>query len=190
MSTQYAAAWSEHSTRIAQRQSVLQMYLAAAGVVYGYYFAKSPGERAPMAPFFTAAVTAITFGSAALMLLHNIVIKKLTEFMMKCENRAAETLKAQGRRINPLYFCDEDGYGIARFHERQRLLHRGVLVVLLGAINGYAICETWATDWKPGINPVGWCVASAFCLLSMVLMVIDVIWAKLRRNKGRLRPSK
>ncbi|MGA2808997.1 MAG: hypothetical protein ABSE87_12755, partial [Terracidiphilus sp.] len=129
MSTQYAAAWSEHSTRIAQRQSVLQMYLAAAGVVYGYYFAKSPGERAPMAPFFTAAVTAITFGSAALMLLHNIVIKKLTEFMMKCENRAAETLKAQGRRINPLYFCDEDGYGIARFHERQRLLHRGVLVV-------------------------------------------------------------
>jgi hypothetical protein len=179
LSAQYAAAWSEHSTRIAQRQSVIQMYLAAAGVIYGYYFSKSASERAQMAAFFTAAITAITLGSSALMCMHNRVIMKLTEFMMKCEYRAAQSLKAQDRKINLFYFCDKEGYKIARFHEKQRRLHRTVLVLLLGATNGYAIFETWTSDWKTGISPIGSWVALAFCLLSMVFMVFDMFLVRL-----------
>jgi hypothetical protein len=160
----YSAAWSEHNLRIEQRQSVLQMYLGAAGVIYGFYFLSPVADKSEMGAFLTISITVLTLASSLLMYLHNRVISQLTNFMKKCERCAAQEIEASGGQIDLFYFCARNTKKMQPFHERQRLYQRLVLAGILGGTNGYAIYLTWNK------NPVTTAVSTVLCALAVFLM--------------------
>jgi hypothetical protein len=160
----YSAAWSEHNLRIEQRQSVLQMYLGAAGVVYGFYFLSASADKSEMGAFLTISITVLTLASSLLMYLHNRVISQLTNFMNRCEKCSAREIEKSGGAIDLFYFYAGDTKKMQPFHERQRLYQRLVLAGILGGTNGYAIYLTWNK------NPVTTAVSTVLCALAVFLM--------------------
>jgi hypothetical protein len=160
----YSAAWSEHNLRIEQRQSVLQMYLGAAGVIYGFYFLSPAADKSEMGAFLTISITILTLASSLLMYLHNRVISQLTNFMKKCEKCAAQQIEASGGETDLFYFYARDTRKMDPFHERQRLYQRLVLAGILGGTNGYAIYLTWNK------NPATTTVSTVICALAIFLM--------------------
>jgi len=151
------------------------MYLAVAGVIYGYYFSRNAGERANIEVLFIGGITAITLASSLLMCMHNRVIGELTVFMMRCEECAAQSIKARGGKVNLFYFYDDETGKLARFHTEQRMAHRCLLAALLGLTNGYAI---YCTSSGPDDHLASW-VAGGICLLAMFLMVFDIFFERL-----------
>jgi len=154
--------------RIAQRQSVLQMYLTVAGVIYGYYFLSNGANKHDIEAFFTVGITAITLGSSALMCMHNRVIKQLTDFMMRCEKCSAQSIAACGGKTSLFYFCAPDAKKMEPFHLKQRWYHRLVLAGILSGTNGYAIYATWNKD--AGITAV----SLIACVVAVIFMLSDM----------------
>jgi len=142
--SRYQAAWNEHGVRIGQRQSVIQLYLTVAGVIYGFWFTKRDvSEVNQIDMFLVIAVTLITAASSALVWMHNRVIQKLTHFMKDCEACESVSIEAAGGPVNLFYFCTRDSARdvpeVDRFHLRQRRFHRAVFYVILIATNALAI---------------------------------------------------
>ena len=162
--SRYSAAWSEHNLRIEQRQSVLQMYLGAAGVVYGFYFLSAAADKSEMGAFLTISITVLTLASSLLMYLHNLVISQLTYFMKRCEKCSAQEIEAGGGAVDLFYFYASDTKKMQPFHERQRLYQRLVLAGILGGTNGYAIYLTWNK------NPATTAISTILCVLAVFLM--------------------
>jgi len=164
LSSQYQAAWGEHSVRIAQRQSVLQFYLATVGVIYTLWFThlgKVDGA------YVSLAITVITLASSCLMAIHNRVIHELTDFMKRCEQHSAPSIqRANG---SPALFYFYDGHcDVNKFHLVQRWYQRIVLACVLLGSNGFAIYATW--DLRPSIS-----VASLLlCAVAFGVMFMDL----------------
>lgn len=149
LANRYQAAWNENATRIAQRQAALQIYLLTAGVMFGFRYSGNRTEQ--IEDFFAVGMTLITYGCAAIMLMHNRVMGQLLRFMARCEKSAMASIEAQGRiadevetsTINLFYFYSKKTKGLDLFHETQRKLHRIVLSAILGVTNGAAIFVAW-----------------------------------------------
>jgi hypothetical protein len=164
LGSRYQAAWGEHATRVAQRQSVIQMYLAVAGVIYGFWLAS---DKTQTFKFFTGPITVITFFTSLLIWMHNRVMQQLTDFMKRCEQSAGLSIELQAcGQIHLFYFCDKDKINPDVFHKRQRLLHRCVLALILGATNAAAICYSWAN-----IDDLAKVAASVTCALSIFITI-------------------
>jgi hypothetical protein len=138
----YQAAWNEHGVRVAQRQSVAQMYLAATAILFGFWFQKSEPERDGLAGFLVGAVSFLTLSSAAMIWVHNRVMQHLSRFMSDCEMAASKSIEAEGNGVNLFYFCDPSKGRVKRFHAEQRSRHRIVLMLILVTTNGTAL---WLT---------------------------------------------
>ncbi len=145
----YQAAWSEHSTRVAQRQAVVQMYLTTAGVIFGFWFTHNPsgGNQAQVDKFLTVGITILTFCSSLLMWLHNRVMFQLSNFMKNCEKSSAQSINQCGGGVNLFYFYDKDSKEsgpkeVDRFHLHQRRYNRAVLAFIFSVTNIYAITLT------------------------------------------------
>lgn len=137
----YSAAWVEHGTRITQRQAVMQMYLTAAGVVYGYWLTNRGKPEIDI--FLAIAITLLTVCSSALIWMHNRVLQHLTTFMKNCEKCASRSIEAHGGSINLFYFYNKASGEVDAFHRKQRWYQRIVLYSILTATNGLAIVLTW-----------------------------------------------
>jgi len=164
LSRRYQAAWGEHSVRIAQRQSVLQLYLATVGVIYTLWFTHLGKVDSA---HISLAITVITLASSCLMAMHNRVIHQLTDFMKRCEQHSAPSIKcADG---SPALFYFYDGHdGVNKFHLIQRWYQRIVLACVLLGSNGFAIYATW--DLHPSIS-----VASLLlCGVAFGVMFMDL----------------
>jgi hypothetical protein len=172
LANRYSAAWIEHGTRVAQRQSVIQMYLTAAGVIFGFWFTSK--NRDDLSTFFTIAVTALTLSSASLIWMHNRVMQHLTWFMKNCEQYASKSIKACGPSIDLFYFSHDGSDTVKSFHSTQRTLHRIVLSVILATTNLSAIVFTWNK-----IHPI----ISAMCLLSVAAAII-ILFLNLRDDRS------
>lgn len=130
LATQYQSAWNEHNVRITQRQAVIQTYLTAAGVIYGFWFNKQD-----TAPFFLAAsITFLTLASSVLIWAHNRVIQKLANFLNDCERLAL------GSSHRKLFYW---GHENPKFHHNlrhpQRLALYCILIVTDVAALGLAL---------------------------------------------------
>ena len=81
----YHAAWLEHGTRIAQRQNIVQVYLATAGIIFGFYFHNSGSSSSgpDINYFLLFGVTLLTVVCTLLLSMHYQVIQKLCGFMTK-----------------------------------------------------------------------------------------------------------
>ena len=172
---------SEQCTRITQRQGVIQIYLTAAGVIFGFWVSNHKAHVAANAlidatksidparlseaanavidatnavidRLLAWGVTALTCYSTALVIMHNLIIQELTEFMSLCEYHARGTIKKSGSGTNDLFYFhnavhDKEPVGspapsrddivgkVFTFHSNHRLMHRLILVLILGITN-------------------------------------------------------
>ena len=138
LAARYQSAWSEHGARVAQRQAVIQMYLTAAGVIYGFWFTSS---KLGINTFLITSITLLTVCSSALIWTNNRVMRQLSHFLRHCERHAAESEKP-GPASN-LYFFYDETTGVRAFHLQHKWLHRSVISLILLATNLIAIVITW-----------------------------------------------
>ena len=88
LGSRYSAAWIEHGTRVTQRQNCIQIYLASAGIVFGFYALADAEKQKAMAPLLMVGVSFLTIASAMLIHMHLRVMQRLCDFMMRCEKHA------------------------------------------------------------------------------------------------------
>lgn len=75
---------------MAQRQSVIQIYMTVVIAIFGFYFSQqsSPKPFSTLPEFFLLSITMMTFISCSLIGVHDRVITKLKRFMATCEQQA------------------------------------------------------------------------------------------------------
>jgi hypothetical protein len=171
LANRYQAAWGEHAMRIAQRQSVMQMYLTAVGVIFGFYFTHLNSVSAqtnvrdvvPMNEFLAMAVTFITVISSFLVLTHNRVMENLIRFMKNCERCASETITADGGHETGLFYFYDGEKVVAKFHHSHRMFVRFLFCFIFLVTNSSAIYLAWKIDpWIKILCIVMLIVASLF----------------------------
>jgi hypothetical protein len=141
LAARYQAAWAEHTARVAQRQNVLEFYLATAGVIFGYWFLS--GKRDDLDVFVAVSVTITTCCASLLMSIHNRVLQHLCNFMKDCERACAVSIRGCGEaKVDLFYFWKDGTDEVDDFHRHQRYFHRAVLALILFATNLFAILET------------------------------------------------
>jgi len=178
LGNRYSSAWLEHSTRIAQRQNVVQIYITATGVMFGFFFSKSPLEPdSNVYLFLIVGVTFLTVVCSVFLWLHHRVMQHLLTFMKDCEQQAAaEQAKSSGNHTKYLfYFCSQtDNKNVDSFHSTQRCIHRIVLSLILIAANSYAIALCWDH------------VENKYSIVAIIILVAAVIcpYFDLSRDSG------
>jgi hypothetical protein len=134
----YHAAWLEHGTRITQRQNVIQIYLATAGIIFGFYFhatTNSTGQTEAISYFLLLGITFLSLSHASMIWMHNRVIQNLCSFMMKCEKHFQSAIKAEGGDTNDLfYFFDANNGKVPPFHVKQRIMNRIVSSIIFAVV--------------------------------------------------------
>lgn len=169
----YHAAWLEHGTRVTQRQHVVQMYLTAVAVVFGFYF-HADSKDVALCIFLIAGVTLMTGFTSLQLWLHNRALQHLGTFLYRCEQAAAASIREQARDGASLfYFSSPDGSGVDPFHGRQRSAHRAVHAAILIAANGAAGTLGCIELRRLGQSSVAWGAAAfvALCTLPATLLL-------------------
>ena len=139
----YHAAWVEHGTRVAQRQHCVQIYLASVAGLFVLYAAAN-GKQPGAAPYLFVGVSFLTSATASLVYMHLRVMQRLCEFMRRCEKHAEQDIRQQASGTEELfYFYDPKTQNVRKFHGRQRMLHRVVLMFLLLGLEIAALAITW-----------------------------------------------
>lgn len=92
LGNRYSAAWLEHSTRVAQRQNVIQIYITSSGAIFGIFFS-SAQNNLNCAIFLLVGVTILTWVSSVFLWLHHRVMQNLFNFMKDCERQTAEIIR-------------------------------------------------------------------------------------------------
>lgn len=180
----YQAAWVEHATRVAQRQNVVQIYLTAIGVFYGFWFTK-PGDMTSL--YLVIGISFLSLCSSVLMAMHNRVMQKLSEFMKDCEHAAADMISGQCTDSGTkelFYFSNRGTTEVQTFHLRQRLFQRLVLALIFTIANLGAI--TLAASWKPRPPAFVYWVSGCMSVLSISALFNDYYW-RWREERRRSR---
>lgn len=161
----YSAAWAEHCVRLTERQQTIRTYLIAAGVIFGFYFAKrgqSP-QTSGEAYFLSLGISALTTYASILIWAHNRVIGRLLHFLCSCECAAHAAIedidKSLVAKRSLFYFWQALPEGpktepkIANFHYQQRLVHGLCHALIFTPTAGAAlylttdtICEAWTVS--------------------------------------------
>jgi hypothetical protein len=132
LNTRYAAAWLEHNTRVEQRQNAIQLFLATAAGIFGFYFFGIPKHEDALAWFLLIGVSSVSFFTSLLLWMHHRVIQHLTTFLRQCELAAGNIAQEGKDGCHLFYWADpKDDDCVEPFHYKQRFLHRCVLACIL-----------------------------------------------------------
>jgi Na+/melibiose symporter-like transporter len=182
------AAWGELGQRMAQRQSVIQIYMTVVIATFGFYYSQRSREEAfdYLEEFFLLSVTMITVISSVLIGVHDRVIVKLKQFLATCEQQAFEHTPSchyvfyfsNGR------FDDSRYEGPSLFHSINQYAQKIAFLCTMVACNAVAIVIT-----APMIDRQ-WIVT--ICVNSTIFSAVFLLFferIKMEETKTRLSPT-
>ncbi len=136
LAQRYNSAWRELTVRVTLRQNVVQIYVVACGVVFGFFFTSEPGQQQHLPEYLVSLITILTFVSAVLICVHNRVIAQLLSLLSKCELVAKDQIAASDG-VTTFHFVEPNSGGLPRFHKanalRQCLAYAGLFILFNGA---------------------------------------------------------
>ena len=183
VNTRYGSAWSEHNARLEQRQSAVQLYLAVASVLFGFYFNSRANGNLKDHSFEVFAlligVTFLTICTSSFLFLQNRVIQRIAGYLRACEDADSEI----GRNNKGLYYWANKNNQevIDKFHSSQRLYHRVLLSSILSLTN-FAAFFISIYELYPNINLFNWILMSFLFVSSGTSIIFNFMYLSL--DKG------